>query len=107
MRNQHHRKEWLANLALDFDRFWGAHRLTARALGEWQHSRQTEFGTLVKGFTNNGLGYHNLAAGSLRPYGGTRSDQQKATLASALLSARYGLSIAMPSLSAYAPTVVH
>lgn len=91
VRNQHHRKEWLANLALDFDRFWGAHRLTARALGEWQHSRQTEFGTLVKGFTNNGLGYHNLAAGSLRPYGGTRSDQQKSTLASALLSARYGL----------------
>ncbi len=91
LRRQRNYKDWLANFSLDFDRFWGAHRLTARALGEWQHSRQTEFGTLVKGFTNNSTGYHNLAAGALRPYGGTYSDRQDATLLSGLFSARYSI----------------
>ena len=84
LRRQRNYKDWLANFSLDFDRFWALHRLTARALGEWQHSRQTEFGTLVKGFTNNATGYHNLAAGALRPYGGTYSDRQDATLLSGL-----------------------
>lgn len=45
----------------------------------------------MKGFTNNATGYHNLAAGALRPYGGTYSDRQDATLLSGLFSARYSI----------------
>ena len=90
-RGQHKSEDWLANATLDWKRQWGSHALSVQLLGEYQKSRRTGFWTLVKGFTSNEFGYNNLAAGSIRPYGGTGSDYADPSLSSAMASATYTL----------------
>jgi TonB-linked SusC/RagA family outer membrane protein len=90
-RGQHKSEDWLANATLDWKHQWGIHALSMEMLGEYQKSRRTGFWTLVKGFTSNEFGYNNLAAGSLRPYGGTGSDYADPSLSSAMASATYTL----------------
>lgn len=90
-RGQHKSEDWLANATLDWKHQWGIHTLSAQLLGEYQKSRRTGFWTLVKGFTSNEFGYNNLAAGSIRPYGGTGSDYADPALSSAMASATYTL----------------
>lgn len=90
-RGQHKSEDWLANATLDWKHQWGIHALSMEMLGEYQKSRRTGFWTLVKGFTSNEFGYNNLAAGSIRPYGGTGSDYADPSLSSAMASATYTL----------------
>lgn len=51
----------------------------------------TGFWTLVKGFTSNEFAYHNLGAGSIRPYGGTGSNYEDPSLGSVMGSISYAL----------------
>ena len=88
-RGQHKSEDWLVNATLDWSHQWGIHALSLEALGEYQKSRRTGFWTLVKGFTSNDFGYNNLAAGSIRPYGGTGSDYADPALGSFMASASY------------------
>ena len=90
-RGPHKSEDWLANATLDWKHQWGIHSLSMEMLGEYQKSRRTGFWTLVKGFTSNEFGYNNLAAGSIRPYGGTGSDYADPSLSSAMASATYTL----------------
>lgn len=90
-RGQHKSEDWLINTTLDWKHSWGIHELSAQLLGEYQKSRRTGFWTMVKGFTTNDFGYNNLAAGSLRPYGGTGSDYADPSLSSFMVSATYTL----------------
>lgn len=90
-RGEHKSEEWLGNISLDYAREWGIHGLSATLLGEYQKSRHTGFWTLVKGFTTNEFGYHNLGAASTRPYGGTGSDYLDPSLASVMGTVSYEL----------------
>ncbi len=90
-RGEHKSEDWLGNATLNYSHSWGIHHLDVTLLGEYQKSRRTGFWTLVKGFTTNDFGYDNLGAGSIRPYGGTGSDYQDPSLASAMGSLSYSL----------------
>lgn len=88
-RGEHKSEDWLGNISLDYAHTWGAHRLEATLLGEYQKSRRTGFWTLVKGFTTNDFGYNNLGAASTRPYGGTGSSYEAPALGSVMGTASY------------------
>lgn len=90
-RGQHKSEDWLANTTLDWHHDWGIHAVNMQLLGEYQKTRRTGFWTTVKGFTTNEFTYNNLAAGSIRPYGGTGSDYADPSLGSAMISATYSL----------------
>lgn len=90
-RGQHKSEDWLANVTVDWKHTWGIHDIGTQLLGEYQKSRRTGFWTLVKGFTTNEFGYNNLAAASLRPYGGTGSDYADPSLGSFMANATYTL----------------
>ena len=90
-RGEQKSEDWLGNVSVDYGHRWGAHQLDVLLLGEYQKQRKTAFWTLVKGFTTNLFGYHNLGAGSLRPYGGTGSSYEAPSLGSVLGSVSYTL----------------
>lgn len=90
-RGEHKSESWLANATLDWSHSWGVSDLSASLLGEYQKERRTGFWTTVKGFTTNDFTYNNLAAGSIRPYGGTGSDYADPSLASGMVTATYTL----------------
>ena len=90
-RGEQKSENWLANATLDWSHSWGVHELSASLLGEYQREHRTGFWTTVKGFTTNDFGYNNLAAGSIRPYGGTGSDYADPSLASGMVTATYTL----------------
>lgn len=89
-RGERKSENWLGNLAVDY--WWdfdSENRLEATGLMEYQRDVLTGFYTTVKGFTSNEFGYHNLKAGSLRPYGGTGSSYQRPILTSFMANAKY------------------
>lgn len=90
-RGEHKSEDWLINATLDWKHKWGIHELGAQMLGEYQSTKRTAFWTTVKGFTTNDFTYNNLAAGSIRPYGGTGSDYADPSLGSFMASATYTL----------------
>lgn len=90
-RGEHKSEEWFGNLALDWHHAYGAHDFKATLMGEYQKRRRTGFWTLVKGFTTNEFGYHNLGAASTRPFGGTGSDYEAPALGSVMANAAYTL----------------
>ncbi len=78
-------EEWLANIEATWSHAYGAakqHHLRGTLLAEYQKSVQRGFFTTVKGFTSNLHGYDNLTAGSILPYGGTKSRYENTALAS-------------------------
>ena len=83
-RGEHKNESWLGNIQLDYNRKWGIHSIDILALSEYQHEKKTGFYTLVKGFTSNLFGYNNLAAASIRPWGGTGSGYEEPSLASVM-----------------------
>ena len=91
MRKEEKHKDWLLNAALDYAKTFGIHQLDLRLLSEYQANSIRSFGTTVRGFNNNDIGYDNLALGALRPYGGTSSYNETARLASFLFSLKYRL----------------
>lgn len=90
-RGEHKNEDWLINTTLDWKHRWGIHELQAGILGEYQKTNRSGFWTTVKGFTTNEFTYNNLAAGSIRPYGGTGSDYADPSLGSVMGSAAYTL----------------
>ncbi len=90
-RGEHKSESWLANATFDWSHSWGVNDFSASLLGEYQKERRTGFWTTVKGFTTNDFTYNNLAAGSIRPYGGTGSDYADPSLASGMVTAAYTL----------------
>lgn len=91
LRKEEKRKDWLLNASLDFYKNYGAHKLKAQLLSEFQENLSTSFGTTVRGFNYNDFGYNNLALGALRPYGGTSSYEESTRLASFLVALKYSL----------------
>lgn len=83
--------DWLANAMLSYSRTAGIHHFEVTLMGEYQKTKRDGFWTLVKGFTDNEVGYYNLGAGSIRPYGGTASDFEDPALASFMGSFNYTL----------------
>ena len=63
----------------------------AQFLSEYQERNLSSFGTTVRGFNYNVVGYDNLAFAALRPYGGTLSYYESPRLASFLFNVRYSL----------------
>ena len=90
-RKEHKSEDWLANATFNYAHTWGIHHLDVTLLGEYQKNKSTAFWTLVKGFTTNEFGYHNLGAGSIRPYGGTGSSYEDPSLASVMGGISYTL----------------
>ena len=83
--------DWLANAMLTFSRKAGIHEFQMTLMGEYQKTKRDGFWTTVKGFTDNDVSYHNLSAGSIRPYGGTGSEYSDPALASVMASLNYTL----------------
>lgn len=83
-------EDWLANMVMNY--WWdfnSEHRIEAMGLVEYQRSTLTGFNTTVKGFTSNEFGYHNLQAGSIRPWGGTASTYEHPILMSFMGNLKY------------------
>lgn len=83
--------DWLANAMLTFSHKAGIHDFQMTLMGEYQKTKRDGFWTTVKGFTDNDVSYHNLGAGSIRPYGGTGSEYSDPALASVMASLNYTL----------------
>ena len=83
--------DWLANAMLTFSHKAGIHEFQMTLMGEYQKTKRDGFWTTVKGFTDNDVSYHNLSAGSIRPYGGTGSEYSDPALASVMASLNYTL----------------
>ena len=94
-------EEWLGNVSLNYQHFWGIHNLKAMLGAEYQKNIRTGFWTSAKGITNNGMYYHNIGAAASRPYGGTDSNYEDLALASVMgnidytLLNKYSLSVSM------------
>ncbi len=89
-RGERKTEDWLGNLSVNY--WWdfnSENRIEATGLMEYKRDVLTGFYTTVKGFTSNEFGYHNLKAGSLRPYGGTGSSYQRPILTSFMGNAKY------------------
>ena len=91
VRKEEKHKDWLLNASLDFDKTIGFHHIKAQFLSEYQEKNLSSFGTTVRGFNYNVVGYDNLAFAALRPYGGTLSYDESPRLASFLFNVRYSL----------------
>ena len=89
----------LGNAILRFNKKWGVHNVDLMGLGELQQETHRGFNTTVTNFTTDRLGYDNLAAGALRPWGGTGSYFEKPKMVSVMGRASYTL------LDRYALTV--
>ena len=89
VRKEEKHKDWLLNASLDFDKTIGSHHIKAQFLSEYQERNLSSFGTTVRGFNYNVVGYDNLAFAALRPYGGTLSYDESPRLASFLFNVRY------------------
>ena len=90
-RGERKTEDMLGNISLNWNYHWGASRLSATMLSEYQKKKIASFWTQVKGLTNNYFGYNNLAAASDRPYGGTGSSYADPSLASFLGTLTYSL----------------
>lgn len=88
-RSENKEENWLANMQLKYHNTWGKHSLNSTVMAEYQYSRQRGFYTSVKGFTTNDMGYDNLGAGAIIPYGGTGSRYDNPKLLSFLAGTEY------------------
>ena len=90
-RGERKTQDMLGNISLNWNYHWGASRLSATMLSEYQKKKIASFWTQVKGLTNNYFGYNNLGAASDRPYGGTGSSYADPSLASFMGTITYSL----------------
>lgn len=84
-------EELLGNISLNWKHHWSSNDLAISILTEYQRQKTTSFWTEVKGLTSNEFGYHNLEAGSDRPYGSTGSNYSDPSLASFMTTLSYTL----------------
>lgn len=102
-RGEFKKEEWLGNASVDFNNTWGIHSLSANASVEYQKQIHTAFWVYAKGIPVNDMGYNNIGAAAVRPYGGTESTYEDQSLASVMgcvsysLLDRYTLAVTMRS----------
>ena len=81
----------LGNAILSFSKTFGPHNLGLMALAEVQEQKLRGFYTTVTNFSSDVSGYDNLAAGALRPWGGTGSYYETPKMTSFMGRANYSL----------------
>ena len=82
-------EEIMANISLSYQFDLGKSAFNVMALAEEMTNNIQEFHTTVTGFTSNAYGYHELTAGSARPWDGTDSYYTESHMQSVLLRAQY------------------
>jgi TonB-linked SusC/RagA family outer membrane protein len=82
-------EEWLGNVEARWKYKFGANGFNALLLAEHQKKVQRGFFTTVRGFSDNSIGYDNLAAGSTLPYGGTGSQYENPATTSFMTQVEY------------------
>ena len=90
-RGEFKKEEWLGNVALDFNKKFGIHKVSAGVSSEYRKLRKTAFWVYAKGIPTNDFHYDNLGATAARPYGGTESTYEDQSLASVMGSITYNL----------------
>lgn len=81
----------LGNAILSFDKKLGIHSIGLMGLAEVQQETHSGYFTTVTNFTTDLFGYDNLAAGALRPWGGTGSYYEQPKMTSFMGRANYTL----------------
>ena len=82
-------EEILANISLSYQFNLGKSAFNVMALAAEMTNKTQEFHTTVTGFTSDAYGYHELTAGSARPWDGTDSYYTESHMQSVLLRAQY------------------
>ena len=79
----------LGNAMLSYDKTIGRHSFSAVALGELQQETLSGHFVTVTNFTTDIMGYDDLSAGALRPWGGTDSYYEQPRMMSFLAKLSY------------------
>ena len=79
----------MGNIALDYNKDFGRHKLNATLMTEAQSTTTSGFFTTTTGFTTNIFGLDAIQAGSDRPWDGTASYWSRVRMLSVLTSANY------------------
>lgn len=90
-RGEFKKEEWLGNVAVNFNKKFGIHTISAEASSEYRKLNKSAFWVYAKGIPTNDLHYDNIGATASRPYGGTESTYEDQALASVMGSITYEL----------------
>lgn len=85
------KEEWLGNVAVNFNKKFGIHAISAEASSEYRKLNKSAFWVYAKGIPTNDFHYDNIGATASRPYGGTESTYEDQALASVMGSITYEL----------------
>lgn len=90
-RGEFKKEEWLGNVAVNFNKKFGIHTISAEASSEYRKLNKSAFWVYAKGIPTNDFHYDNIGATASRPYGGTESTYEGQALASVMGSITYEL----------------
>lgn len=90
-RGEFKKEEWLGNVAVNFNKKFGIHAISAEASSEYRKLNKSAFWVYAKGIPTNDFHYDNIGATASRPYGGTESTYEGQALASVMGSITYEL----------------
>lgn len=90
-RGEFKKEEWLGNVAVNFNKKFGIHTISAEASSEYRKLNKSGFWVYAKGIPTNDFHYDNIGATASRPYGGTESTYENQALASVMGSITYEL----------------
>lgn len=90
-RGEFKKEEWLGNVAVNYNKKFGIHTISAEASSEYRKLNKSAFWVYAKGIPTNDFHYDNIGATASRPYGGTESTYEDQALASVMGSITYEL----------------
>lgn len=90
-RGEFKKEEWLGNVAVNFNKKFGIHTISAEASSEYRKLNKSAFWVYAKGIPTNDFHYDNIGATASRPYGGTESTYEDQAQASVMGSITYEL----------------
>lgn len=90
-RGEFKKEEWLGNVAVNFNKKFGIHAISAEASSEYRKLNKSAFWVYAKGIPTNDFHYDNIGATASRPYGGTESTYEDQALASVMGCITYEL----------------
>lgn len=90
-RGEFKKEEWLGDVAVNFNKKFGIHAISAEASSEYRKLNKSAFWVYAKGIPTNDFHYDNIGATASRPYGGTESTYEDQALASVMGSITYEL----------------
>lgn len=90
-RGEFKKEEWLGNVAVNFNKKFGIHTISAEASSEYRKLNKSAFWVYAKGIPTNDFHYDNIGATASRPYGGTESTYEDQALVSVMGSITYEL----------------